>query len=222
MSSSKKRGKTSSEGPSSQKKRREISKDDDPSSPFAWTPSGVQVLLPSSQRLVFIGKATLTVHSGEIDIAGSVLTARSLLTEIYTDETAPLLISVVATEGRIPLATSGSAGFSLAGASGSTPENRGFDLHIENEYHAAAHILEIPVAWKHAAAGIAESISAGRVVGAPPPIIAICGTKKVGKSTFARYLSNILLNTHSSVAYLDTGKKKRFIEIQIQVPSFGN
>jgi hypothetical protein len=208
MSSSKKRGKASSEGPSSQKKRREISKDDDPSSPFAWTPSGVQVLLPSCQRLIFTGRATLTVHSGEIDIAGSVLTARNIPTEIYTDETAPLIISVVATEGRIPLATSGSAGFSLAGGVGSSPENRGFELHLEHEYEASAHILEVPVAWKQAASGIVESILAGQALGAPPPVIAICGTKKVGKSTFARYLTNVLLNIYASVAYLDTGKTR--------------
>jgi polynucleotide 5'-hydroxyl-kinase GRC3/NOL9 len=211
MSSSKKRGKASSEGASSQKKRREISNDDDPSSPFAWTPSGVQVLLPSSQRLVFIGKAILTVHSGEIDIAGSVLTARSLPAEIYTDETAPLIISVIATEGRIPLALSATAGFSLTGSNINSGENRGFELHVESEYEVSAHILQIPVVWKQAAAGIAESIAAGQEVGAPPPVIAICGTKKVGKSTFARYLSNVLLNTHSSVAYLDTGETRPYI-----------
>ena len=210
MSSSKKRGKSSSEGPSSQKKRREISKDDDPSSPFAWTPSGVQILLPTSQRLIFIGTATLTVHSGEVDIAGTILTARSLPAEISTDDTNPVIISVVATEGRIPLASSGTAGFSLAGrtSSSSSPEDRGFEVHLENEYEAVSHILEIPAAWKHAASGIAESILAGQAVGAPPPIIAVCGSKKVGKSTFARYLSNVLLNTHPSVAYLDTGNLK--------------
>jgi len=210
MSSSKKRGKASSEGPSSRKKSREISKDDDLSSPFAWTPSGVQVLLPSSQRLVFMGKAILTVHSGEVDIAGSVLTARSLPTEIYTDKTAPLIISVVATDGRIPLAWSGTAGFSLTGGSGSSPENRGFEVHIESEYEPAVYTLQIPDVWKQAASGIAESIAAGQEVGAPAPVIAICGTKKVGKSSFARYLSNVLLNTHPSVAYLDTGETRLY------------
>lgn len=208
MSSSKNRGKTSSEGPSSQKKQREISKDDDPSSPFAWTPSGVQILLPTSQRLIFIGTATLTVHSGEVDIAGTILTARSLPADISTDDTNPVIISVVATEGRIPLASSGTAGFSLAGRTISTSlEDRGFEVHLENEYEAASHVLEIPASWKHAASGIAESIQAGQAIGAPPPIIAVCGSKKVGKSTFARYLSNVLLNTHPSVAYLDTGKR---------------
>lgn len=37
-----------------------------------------------------------------------------------------------------------------------------------------------------------------------PAIIAIAGTKGIGKSGFARLMVNTLLNTHPKVAYLDT------------------
>lgn len=201
--SSKKRGKSASEAPSSQKRRKEIYQDDaDSSSPFAWTPSGVQVLLPGAQRLIFLGKGTLTVHSGEVKVAGRVLSAGSAPVELSADPSSALLISVEATECRIPLAGSGGAAFSIAGG---IPEKRGFQVFLEGDADSPG-VFEIPQAWHQAAAGIAQSIEAGQAAGAPPAVIAVCGPKKVGKSSFARYLANVLLNTNNSLAYLDTGK----------------
>ncbi|KAG0593176.1 hypothetical protein KC19_1G309000 [Ceratodon purpureus] len=54
----------------------------------------------------------------------------------------------------------------------------------------------IPRDWKEAV----ETITHGSSI----PIIAICGAKNVGKSTFARFLVNSLLNRYKEVAYLDT------------------
>ena len=40
--------------------------------------------------------------------------------------------------------------------------------------------------------------------GVHPPVVLICGGKNVGKSTFARYLMNKLLNTQKPLCYLET------------------
>ena len=164
----------------------------------------MQVLLPGSQRLIFLGKGTLTVHSGEVKIAGRVLSAGSDSCELCADLSSAFIISVEATECRIPLAGIGGAAFSIAGG---TPEQRGFQVFLDNDPDAPG-VFGIPEAWQQAAAGIAESIQAGQAAGAPFPVIAICGAKKVGKSAFARYLTNVLLNNNKSVAYLDTGRSR--------------
>ncbi len=39
--------------------------------------------------------------------------------------------------------------------------------------------------------------------GPAPAMVAVCGSKNVGKSTFARLLVNSLLNAHPHVAFLD-------------------
>lgn len=200
--SSRKRGKGAAEHPSSQKKRRESGHDDDTASPFAWTPSGVQVLLPAGRRLVFLGRAALTVHSGEVEVAGRLLSARDGATELRTDAATPLAVSVAACEARVPLAGAGGAAFSLAGGAPDAPT---FRVALEGDPGAPAP-ADVPEAWLQAAGGIAESVAGGLAAGAPPPVIAVCGAKKVGKSTFARYLTNVLLNDHPRVAYLDTGE----------------
>lgn len=52
------------------------------------------------------------------------------------------------------------------------------------EDHSA--VTQLPYDWKAAV----ETITQGTVV----PVIAVCGAKNVGKSTFARFLVNSLLN----------------------------
>ena len=44
---------------------------------------------------------------------------------------------------------------------------------------------------------------------AAPAVIVVCGSKKVGKSTFCRQLVNSLLNHHPAVAFMDTGMGTR-------------
>ncbi|XP_020235402.1 polynucleotide 5'-hydroxyl-kinase NOL9 [Cajanus cajan] len=56
--------------------------------------------------------------------------------------------------------------------------------------------IYIPEQWLEAGESIAESST--------PPIALICGAKNCGKTTFSRYLLNILLHKYSKVAYLDT------------------
>jgi len=55
----------------------------------------------------------------------------------------------------------------------------------------------IPDEWSQAANSIVSSST--------PPVVLVCGPGSVGKSTFARYLLNLLLTTRcKKVAYLDT------------------
>ncbi|XP_059641922.1 polynucleotide 5'-hydroxyl-kinase NOL9-like [Cornus florida] len=59
--------------------------------------------------------------------------------------------------------------------------------------------LFIPEEWCDAADTIAyDSITS------PPPIAFICGAKNSGKTTFSRYLLNVLLKRYKKVGYLDT------------------
>ncbi len=55
--------------------------------------------------------------------------------------------------------------------------------------------------WRQAAAAIAEQDLTAEH---PAPVIAVVGSKQVGKSSFARLLINSLLGRHASVAYIDT------------------
>jgi len=55
--------------------------------------------------------------------------------------------------------------------------------------------IYIPEQWSEAAESIAYSST---------PIVFICGAKNCGKTTFSRYLLNILLQKYTKVAYLDT------------------
>uniref|UniRef100_A0A2P2J8C3 Uncharacterized protein n=1 Tax=Rhizophora mucronata TaxID=61149 RepID=A0A2P2J8C3_RHIMU len=50
---------------------------------------------------------------------------------------------------------------------------------------------------------VAETIAYDSIT-SPPPIALICGAKNCGKSTFSRYLVNVLLKRYRKVAYLDT------------------
>ncbi|KAK3031750.1 hypothetical protein RJ639_036630, partial [Escallonia herrerae] len=71
-------------------------------------------------------------------------------------------------------------------------------LHSDTEESPPANIF-IPVDWSDAADAIAyDSVTS------PPPITLICGAKNSGKTTFSRYLLNILLPRYKRVAYLDT------------------
>lgn len=55
--------------------------------------------------------------------------------------------------------------------------------------------IYIPKQWSEAV----EYISCSST-----PIVFICGAKNCGKTTFSRYLLNILLHKYTKVAYLDT------------------
>ncbi|PRQ16052.1 putative P-loop containing nucleoside triphosphate hydrolase [Rosa chinensis] len=59
--------------------------------------------------------------------------------------------------------------------------------------------IYIPPEWSDAADAVAQAS-----VASPPPIVLVCGAKNCGKSTFSRYLLNILLHRYKKVGYLDT------------------
>ncbi|KAL5544314.1 hypothetical protein UlMin_008098 [Ulmus minor] len=59
--------------------------------------------------------------------------------------------------------------------------------------------LYISEEWMEAADTIAYDSETS-----PPPIVFICGAKNSGKTTFSRYLLNVLLQRYRKVAYLDT------------------
>jgi len=205
--SSKKRGDISSRQPTPAKRIKE-----NISSPLSWTDAGVQALLPGGEAVVFVGNGILTVLSGEIDIGGYIASAGEQPLNLYADEQFPVLILAESAEARPPLIGSGGAVFSIERCSrqgSSIPSDEmGFSVFLPGDPQAPPFSTSIvPNAWKESAEQIVGSIDAGRrMVGTPPPaVIAICGAKKVGKSTFARYLTNRLLNIHPVVAYLDTG-----------------
>jgi hypothetical protein len=182
-------------------------------SPFAWTHAGVQVLLPSGRRLAVVGRGTLSVQSGEIDVYGRVLSASSGAVELSgdADNGGAVPIEVVSTEARVPFAGSGGAAFSIAssrpGASGaaSSQAQHSFNVYLADD-PGAPGALAAPQDWQHAAAELATSIAGGGAAGAPPALVAVAGPKKVGKSSFCRYLINTLLNSHPCVAFLETGE----------------
>ncbi|KAI9086502.1 hypothetical protein K1719_031586 [Acacia pycnantha] len=67
----------------------------------------------------------------------------------------------------------------------------------ENE-NPSTDIL-IPEEWSEAVDSIAYDSASS-----PPPVAFICGPKNCGKTTFSRYLLNVLLQRYRKVAYLDT------------------
>lgn len=64
------------------------------------------------------------------------------------------------------------------------------------------NILMIPKEWKGIASSLqnADEDVPGEV---NTPVVLICGGKDVGKSTFARYLTNFLLNSHKEIYFLE-------------------
>lgn len=67
-----------------------------------------------------------------------------------------------------------------------------FLLNPQGEYR----FLDIPNDWME----VASAISADKC---SPPIILVCGPRKIGKSTFCRFLLNKLLNVHDEIAHID-------------------
>lgn len=59
-------------------------------------------------------------------------------------------------------------------------------------------LFDVPLEWKN----IVSSVPSQNV-SRPPPVILVCGPRKVGKSTFGRFLVNNLLNSHPKVCYAD-------------------
>eukprot|EP00887_Chlorella_sp_A99_P005329 scaffold1.g5329.t1 len=186
--------------------------------PLAWTSAGVRAVLPAERALLFVGRGTLAVQSGEVAVAGRVVSAATGPMELSADERVggPLILQVHSAEGQVPLASRSEAVFSLArssdqvapravagSAAAGRPARLGFEAYLDDD-PAAPVALPLPPLWHQAAGEVAASVVAGAAVGAQPALVVVCGAKKVGKSTFARLLTNMLLNHHPAVAFLDT------------------
>lgn len=186
--------------------------------PLAPMEDGIQVLLPSDDRLLFVGHGTIKVHSGEINVCGNVRGAGHDALEVSVDQV--IAISVVSTEATIPLVGHGGAAFSISytttnninnnNSANTTRSNQepSFQAIAESESTDPMMAEQVPVVfpppWTQITADIAQSIRQGLKAGAPPAVIVVCGAKKVGKSSLTRLLTNVLLNDHPCVAYLDS------------------
>ena len=67
---------------------------------------------------------------------------------------------------------------------------------------AGVPCLTLSPAWRLAADTIVAAATTPMAAG--QPVIAVCGPKGVGKTTFSRFLINRLLNHHGAVAYVET------------------
>ncbi|KAJ6672472.1 hypothetical protein OIU85_013779 [Salix viminalis] len=67
------------------------------------------------------------------------------------------------------------------------------------EMEEASPSIHISDEWSEAAESVAYDSTTS-----PPPIAIVCGPKNCGKTTFSRYLLNILLQRYKRVGYLDT------------------
>ncbi|KAG0164071.1 Polynucleotide 5'-hydroxyl-kinase grc3 [Apophysomyces sp. BC1034] len=74
----------------------------------------------------------------------------------------------------------------------------GFQPILEVSHGVKA--MKAPLSWELSVSRLIEVEKDYRT----PAISVICGSKKVGKSTFGRYLVNRLLNTHKRVAFLES------------------
>lgn len=181
---------------------------------------------------MFVGRASLTVQSGEVSVSGSTLIAASGSTPVCADErcSGALLLEPGAALGTVPLATSGTVIFTLtratdssqsplnpdleaakatsgsASSTGTSSRQLGFEVWLSGDPSAAVAAPPLlPPLWQQAAGELEESLAQQAQQGGPAPLIVVCGAKKVGKSTFARFLVNSLLNKHPCVGYLDIG-----------------
>lgn len=92
---------------------------------------------------------------------------------------------------------------SASGAKGcSTAADCSFEVFAAGAAEAPS-CLHCSQEWRHAIDAIMQPASADTSQDAPV-VVAVCGSKGVGKSTFARLLTNAMLNTCHQVAYLDT------------------
>jgi hypothetical protein len=87
-------------------------------------------------------------------------------------------------------------------------------IHLGGALHLAACAASLSQGWQLPSAAALPPLSDPQVASAlastaaarsgRPLVVAVCGSKGVGKSTFARLLVNTLLNTCPAVGYLDS------------------
>ncbi|CAH3188431.1 unnamed protein product [Porites evermanni] len=73
-------------------------------------------------------------------------------------------------------------------------------IFLEPWYPARCRMLTVPDQWKVAASSVCQTKMG---MEAKAPVILICGGKDIGKSTFARYLTNTFLNRQNEPYFLE-------------------
>jgi hypothetical protein len=79
-----------------------------------------------------------------------------------------------------------------------------FSVRSTNQSEQASHSLDIPADWHDAIKEVCQRAESSLQGNCPPPVAVVCGAKGSGKSSLSRLLTNHLLNSVSSVWYLDT------------------
>lgn len=167
---------------------------------------------------------TVNAASGPVELAADERCGGTLLMEPgAAASTVPLAASGPAAVLTLTRAAGGAsagppstpAGDSTAGAAAAARARHvlGFQVWLASDPAAPAPPPPLPPLWQQAAGEITASIQQQQqqqqggvcIPGIISPVIAVCGPKKVGKSTFARLLVNSLLSCHPCVTYLDTG-----------------
>lgn len=191
---------------------------------------GRAVLEVQSGEVTALG-ATLTSSSGAVELAADERCGGALLLEPGQPEGAVPLAATGSAVLCLTRATSSSSGGGGVGGPPATPvpsaevaagaaggsaahqQQLGFEVWLSSDPTAPPAPPPLPPLWHQAAGEVQHTLAAAAAQGdggpAQPPVIVVCGAKKVGKSTFARFLLNSLLTRHGCVAYLDTGGLKR-------------
>lgn len=138
----------------------------------------------------------LKVHHGALSVFGSIVSPDTGPIVLSSDPSVggPLLLKLCATQAiKVPLTSSMTCRCVIEFIPN---EQEKFQAYL---YGGDSPVGEasIPDLWVEAAHAISSTVPCA-------PVVVIAGPKGVGKSTFSRYLVNTLLNTCSSVAYLDS------------------
>ncbi|PRW58709.1 polynucleotide 5 -hydroxyl-kinase NOL9 [Chlorella sorokiniana] len=185
---------------------------------------GTAVLEVQGGEVTALG-VTLSPSSGAVELAADERCGGALLLEPGQPEGAVPLAATGGTVLRItraagvsdrssggPPATPLAAGEAGAAAAGGSRQQLGFEVWLSSDPTAPPVPPQLPPLWHQAAGEVQHTLAAaaaaqggaGAGQAGQPPVIVVCGAKKVGKSTFARFLLNSLLARHGCVAYLDT------------------
>lgn len=171
---------------------------------IVWENKEAIVTLEKNHRAAFVGHGIVRVEEGQVDLYGHILVPSSKPLQMGADETLLIAWSTACFDTEIPYNAEKRSVVRISSvneSNGAVGDGASFTVSLwkEDEIHL------VPDGWMQASDDIIASIDIGVRQGIDrPPIIAICGGKKVGKSSFGRYLVNKILNSYSTVFYLDT------------------
>lgn len=161
--------------------------------------------IETGKSVIVVGRGRLRVSHGTVLVHGYSLHGPRGTLDLACDAHFPICISSQDhQDAQVPYVAAGYATISLNDdeAVAESVADAGSSLRIVDVHDATAFH---PQEWKDVAYTMASSISDAMAAGmiGHPPVICVCGGKNTGKSSFCRYLVNMLLNYNSSVDYLD-------------------